>query len=293
MKLDEAAAIDISFKMLDGGDLEITVNGVSDSFNFLKENLDYASITDEVYVGFMNCFTDMRASDFNLAVLHGGDAECKAGEEAPKQEDLEALVDDVHKAIDGLKAADDLTLEDEADVAAVRAKVDALNVNLKELLDADKLSKLTAAEAKIAELKEAADAAGAEEAAKVVEMIDAIIAGEITLESEAAIVAAEKAYAALSEKHQDLVTNYVDLALARVALDALKENGSDDSTDSGTTDDNKDDNQDENQDDNKDDNKDDGEGSADTGVAEYPIFAAILLLTAAAAVVVIKKKKAM
>ncbi len=269
--------IDIRFSKTQNGDLELEVNGYKDSYTFLKENLAAAGIEDEVYVGFLNCFTTTKEYAYDVTVLHDGSSECKDGEPAPTEQELEALVKEVHDAIDALKAVDSITLDDEADIAAVRAMVDGLNASLKENLDADKLSKLAAAEAKITELKAAQEEAGEEKAQEVVEMIEAIVAKEITLDSEAAIVAAEEAYAALSEKHQALVTNYMDLALARVSLNALKESG--DSTSSTTS--------------TGSSSESDGKEPADTGVSAYPIFAAILLLTAGAAVVGIRKKKAM
>lgn len=266
--------IDVRFSKTSNGDLELAVNGYKDSYTFLKENLSAAGIEDEVYVGFLNCFTTTKEYAYDVTVLHDGSSECKDGQPAPTEEELNALVKEVHDAIDALKEVDSITLDDEADIAAVRAKVDALNASLKEKLDADKLSKLTAAEAKIAELKAAQEEAGAEKAQEVVQMIEAIVAKEITLDSEKAIVAAEEAYAALSEKHQALVTNYMDLALARVSLNALKESSGSGSVVSETT------------------SESDSKGSIDTGVFAYPVFAAILLLTAGA-VVGITKKKAM
>ncbi len=53
----------------------------------------------------------------------------------------------------------------------------------------------------------------------VIEVIDAI--GTVTLESEAAIIAAEEAYAALTAEQQALVTNYETLTTARATYDAL------------------------------------------------------------------------
>ena len=62
----------------------------------------------------------------------------------------------------------------------------------------------------------------AAEAAKVYEVITLIDAiGEVTLESEAAIIAAEEAYAALTDEQKGLVSNYPALEDAREAYDAL------------------------------------------------------------------------
>lgn len=63
---------------------------------------------------------------------------------------------------------------------------------------------------------------GKSEAVKNVEaMIDAI--GEVTLDSEAAVVAAEEAYAALTAEEKEKVENHIVLTDARAALDPMIE----------------------------------------------------------------------
>lgn len=66
----------------------------------------------------------------------------------------------------------------------------------------------------------------AAEQSRVQAVIDAIAAiGTVTLDKEAAIVAAEAAYKALSSEQQALVTNHATLVAARQALDDLKAGG--------------------------------------------------------------------
>ena len=71
------------------------------------------------------------------------------------------------------------------------------------------------------ELMDALEEEENQSAQKVVDLIDAI--GEVTLDSEKAIAEAEKAYEALSEKDQKLVTNYETLVKARETYEQMKE----------------------------------------------------------------------
>ena len=209
--------------------------------------------------------TEARDYSFDLISLHGGDEACY-GEVASI---LIEAVEELETALDALPSADKITLEDEAEITALRAKYDALNTLQLALFDESKLAALTAAEAKLAVLKEEQEEQGAEQVQKVIELIKAI-GTPITLDSERAIVAAEEAYAALTEAQKEQVTNYIDLALARVALNGLKEGTNPSDPDDGNVKD-----------------------PADTGVTAYPAFAALLLLAAGAAAAAGRKRKAL
>ena len=114
------------------------------------------------------------------------------------------------KAVDEkIDAIGDVTLESESAIDAARAAYKALTEA--QQAEVKSYDKLTAAEARLADLK----------AAKAVDdQIDAI--GEVTLESESAIVAARNAYEALTEAQQAEVKNYDKLTAAEARLAVLK-----------------------------------------------------------------------
>ena len=114
------------------------------------------------------------------------------------------------KAVDDMiDAIGEVTLESEETIAAARAAYAALTEA--QQAEVKSYDKLTAAEARLADLK----------AAKAVDdQIDAI--GEVTLESESAIVAARNAYEALTEAQQAEVKNYDKLTTAEARLAVLK-----------------------------------------------------------------------
>lgn len=116
--------------------------------------------------------------------------------------------------IDALDDAVNITLEDEAAVIAARKAYDRLTSDGKAAVDA---TKLIAAEEVIKPLRAAADQAAAE---AVTAQIAAI--GTVTLESEGAIVAARKAYDALSVSQKKLVTNLDTLTAAEEQLELVK-----------------------------------------------------------------------
>ena len=113
------------------------------------------------------------------------------------------------KAVDDMiDAIGEVTLESEETIAAARAAYEALTEA--QQAEVKSYDKLTAAEARLADLK----------AAKAVDdQIDAI--GEVTLESESAIVAARNAYEALTEAQQAEVKNYDKLTTAEAAYAKL------------------------------------------------------------------------
>ena len=114
------------------------------------------------------------------------------------------------KAVDDMiDAIGEVTLESEETIAAARAAYEALTEA--QQAEVKSYDKLTAAEARLADLK----------AAKAVDdMIDAI--GEVTLESENAIDAAQAAFDALTPEQQAQVSNADKLQSAVTKLAALR-----------------------------------------------------------------------
>ena len=115
----------------------------------------------------------------------------------------------VNDVIEKINAIGEVTLASEEAITAVRNAYDILTEA--QQAQVTNYSKLTAAEARLADLK-AAKAAD--------DLIDAI--GEVTLESEDAIVAARNAYEALTEAQQAEVKNYDKLTAAEARLAVLK-----------------------------------------------------------------------
>ncbi len=147
-----------------------------------------------------------------LTVAENKLAELKAAAEADK-----AAATAVETKID---AIGEVTLDSEAAIADARKAYDALTDTQKALVK--NAEKLTVAESKLAELKAAAEADKANKAAAeaVEAKIDAI--GEVTLDSEAAIADARKAYDALTDTQKALVKNVEKLTAAEAKLAELK-----------------------------------------------------------------------
>jgi len=137
---------------------------------------------------------------------------------------LTAEVDAAAKAaaeVDALiDAIGEVTLDSEDAIVAARTAYDALNDVAKVYVS--KLVILEAAEATLAQLKADADAEAALKAAAA--DIDALIAaiGEVTLDSEDAIVAARTAYDAADDAVKAYVTELATLEAAEAALAQLK-----------------------------------------------------------------------
>ncbi|MBQ7244710.1 MAG: hypothetical protein IJS52_10990, partial [Bacilli bacterium] len=108
-----------------------------------------------------------------------------------------------------INAIGEVTLEKENAIVAARAAFEALTDAQKAYVDADTLSKLTAAEVAIASLKGDQAAADA-----VIGMINGI--GEVSLAKENTIVAARNAYDALTDKQKALI----DAATLKILTDA-------------------------------------------------------------------------
>ena len=152
----------------------------------------------------------------NKNVLEAAEAEIDRLQEAADKETFDReKAQAVDALIQALPAVGVLTLEDQANVEAARAAHTALTEDQKAYIT--QLSVLVAAEAEIARLQEVAENEAA--AAEVIAQINAI--GTVTLDSEAAIVAAEAAYANLTDVQKGLVTNSATLTAARAAYDKL------------------------------------------------------------------------
>jgi len=109
------------------------------------------------------------------------------------------------------EALGDVTLDDEDAVKDLREKYTALTNDQKAYVTT--LEILVAAEEKIVDLK----------AAKAFDdAVDAIYADGITIEDDAAIIAARKAYADLSETQQGYVTKLAELEEAETKIEELK-----------------------------------------------------------------------
>ncbi len=129
-------------------------------------------------------------------------------------ESAEAVVE----MIKDLPLANNITLADKDAVEAARKAYDALSTEAKELVN--NLNGLENREAKIAELTEVV----AEEAAVVVEMIKELpLANDIVIEDKAIVIAARKAYDALSDEAKELVTNLKGLENREAAIVELEE----------------------------------------------------------------------
>ncbi len=222
----DTQTLDITFKANKWGDMLIYLNGEPAYVQsvFGADNLQASSvgIEDEVYIGFINSWPGLGsyAQDFNVTVLHDGEVECQDGEPAPDVDGIAAIVAEAEAAIDALPAVDSITLANEAAVVAARAKLGSTSAVLN-AVDPTKLAKLEAAEEKIAELKAAAEVAGQAQAEALVEAIGNIDADNVTLHDKEEIEAAEAIYASLSSANQRLVTNYMELLVARQELDFL------------------------------------------------------------------------
>ncbi len=122
--------------------------------------------------------------------------------------DYTQKVTDAKDALDVMQKIDaigDVALNDEEAIAAARKAYDALDNDQQKLVT--NLETLTNAEDKLAALK-------------VIQQIEAI--GEVTLDDEEAIAAARKAFDALDNDQQKLVTNLETLTDAEDKLAALK-----------------------------------------------------------------------
>jgi len=140
----------------------------------------------------------------------------------PEKAKVEAAIE-VEDVIDALPAVDEIELEDAAAIAEARAAYDALEEDEAIYVAEEYVEALVAAEAKIAELEAAAEAAANQAAAQgFADLVAAI--GTVTAESEPAIVAAEAAYADLTDAQKALdtaVAAKATLDAARTAYDEL------------------------------------------------------------------------
>ena len=128
-----------------------------------------------------------------------------------------------NQVADLIDAIGEVTLDSKNDIAAARAAYDALTDAQKALVP--NYDKLVAAEEAYKNLVAAAeqDAADRKAARAVIDLINRI--GEpVTLDDEAAILAARRAYNQLTDVQKALVENYSKLTAAEQALNTLKNN---------------------------------------------------------------------
>lgn len=273
---DAVKSFDIKFGIADaaplaGGDA-VPCYGlfINDFFYALIEvSAAKAENFDDVYIGFtaVNPQTGDGIKDFALTfsykmtVLHGGEDVCLDSLPAPALE----KVAETEKALQEVADIASVTLADEAKIVAARALYNSLNAAQKKLLDATNLPALEAAEKTIADLKAQSGEADQQAAQAVMDLISAIPAS-VTLADEAKIVAAEEAYAALTDAQKSKVTNFMDLTFARMALDALKE-GAGSEPDVPTD-------------------------PVETGASTLPVVVCAVLVVLAAGMLVVSKRKA-
>ena len=127
----------------------------------------------------------------------------------------------IQKVEDLINAIGTVTLNSKSKIDAARKAYNDLTYAQKQ--EVSNYAKLTAAEAKYAELKKADD----EQKAHAVEALIDKIDTEITLDSEASITAARKAYDALTADQKKLVGNYKKLTDAEYNFALLKANEKD------------------------------------------------------------------
>ncbi|MBQ8248671.1 MAG: hypothetical protein IJY93_02145, partial [Clostridia bacterium] len=209
-----------------------------DSANLVTEDNNVATVTVKAMAGDTVAATDTieigtewTTSDISLNITNAAEI-TDIVIEAPVSVDfygVELVIDDSAAEADKAAAAEvdalitaigEVTLESEAAIIAAETAYAGLTDVQKAYVN--NLAALEAARATYNELKAAADKAEADAAAAqvVIDAIDAI--GEITLEDEEAIIAAEAAYADLTDDQKALVTNYETLTAARATLDELK-----------------------------------------------------------------------
>ncbi len=175
--------------------------------------------------GELNDAAKALVSEDTVAKLEAAEAKIADLEaaETPDPADVSAA-EAVEKLISDLPAADDITLENKADVEAARAAYGELNDAAKALVSEDAVAKLEAAEKQIADLEKAEnDAAAAkkaaDDAAKLISDLPA--ADKLTLADKAKVDAAKKAYDALSADAKALVSKdakaKLDAAVAKIA----------------------------------------------------------------------------
>ncbi len=154
---------------------------------------------------------------------HFGLYQTTVGPDVNKNDFLENIVTyaqqdaNAAQAVDAqISQLDTITLEREADIQAARAAYDALTPAQKALVSG--LEALEAAEALLQQLQ-AQQVADTQAAQQVMDQINAL--GEITLEKEGAVRAAQAAYDSLTDTQKALVTNTAVLEAAHARLGEL------------------------------------------------------------------------
>ena len=151
---------------------------------------------------------DIQAKITNIDALN-------AAEEALAMLKLQAKADELIAKINTLPAADSITLDDEADIAALRAEYLALPEEWQNQIT--NLATLEAAEQKIAELKAAENSYQS-----IIRRIDAL-PKQISVLDQTAVNSLWEAYQALSAEDQAKVTNSAKLIDAKETVDGYFE----------------------------------------------------------------------
>ncbi|MGI5875077.1 MAG: hypothetical protein ACOX8R_10570, partial [Bacillota bacterium] len=200
-------------------DDEIAANAVRDQIAALPAAADITPADEEAITAARDAFDalteEQKALVPNENILKEAEDALQAAKDAAEREKAdEEAVKAVEALIDALPAAADLTLEDEAAVAAARDAYMDLRDDLWDRVTNENI--LLAAENKIAELQ-------GQDAAVIKAAEDAIAAiGEVTLESEDTIAAARSAFENLTTVQQGKVKNADALTAAEAELARLK-----------------------------------------------------------------------
>ncbi len=167
-------------------------------------DLSHKGVVEAARTSYDALADDTKVAVTNVAVLEAAEAKICDLEQAAGDADKAAAVD---AAIEALKAADAITVDDETAINAAQAMLDALNDDQKALVKAENLAKLEAVKAALAQDK--AD----REAAAGVDAIIAALPETIALTDKDAVKAARDAYTALNDKAKSYVTK-LDIVVA-------------------------------------------------------------------------------
>ena len=165
----------------------------------------YEGLT-ETQKGLVSNYDTLTAAEAKIAQLQQAAADAAAAKA-------------VDEAIAALPVIDELTLDNQAQVAAARAAYDALTADQKALVQ--NLDTLIAAEAKITQLQQAAaDAATAKAVDDAIAALPAVDA--LTLNDQAQVAAARAAYDALTDTQKALVEKLDTLTAAEARIQELQ-----------------------------------------------------------------------
>lgn len=172
-------------------------------------DLSHKGVVEAARTSYDALADDTKAGVTNVAVLEAAEAKIVELETAAGDAEKAAAVD---SAIEALKAADAITVDDETAINAAQAMFDALNDDQKALVKAENLAKLEAVKAALAQDK--AD----REAAAGVDAIIAALPETVALTDKDAVYAARDAYTALNDKAKSYVTKLDVLVAAEETI---------------------------------------------------------------------------